>query len=172
MNMNFQNANLRSISQVSEHTLAVGHVQIGADYIAPKMQDLRVERRIMWRDMKTLCLQFDLDWFFDVIGWSEPATLWAGFVGSNPLKGRWTDHGVILSERLFWYARWSRNTVFWYLYLWIQFGLQISLNLVLKSPISHHVDLIGRLHWSGTAPINKSNCVCLLRLSQYGSWHW
>jgi hypothetical protein len=35
-----------------------------------------------------------------------------------------------------------------------------------KSPISHHGELIGRLHWFGTAPINKSNCVRRLRLSQ------
>jgi hypothetical protein len=67
---------------------------------------------ILSRDMTTPCPRFDLDWFFDVIGWSEPTTLWAGFVRSNPLKGCWTDRGVILSERLFWYARWSRNTVF------------------------------------------------------------
>jgi hypothetical protein len=108
--------------------------KLGARDIAPIMQDLHVEHHITWRDMTTLCPRFDLDWFLAMIGWSEPATWWAGFVGSNLLKGRWTDHGVILSVRLFWYARWSRNTVFDIFTQWIQFGLWIPLNLVLKKP--------------------------------------
>ncbi len=29
--------------------------KLGADYIAPMMQDLRIERHITWRDMTTLC---------------------------------------------------------------------------------------------------------------------
>jgi hypothetical protein len=60
----------------------------------------------------------------------------------------------------------------------IQFGLWISFESRPISPIPHRVELIGRLHWLGIAPINtsesnqwldknKSNCVSLLRLSQY-----
>jgi hypothetical protein len=78
---------------------------------------------------------------------SSDFTLWAG---------RGTDHGVIQSVRLVGYARWSRNTVFEDIYSVNSIGVWILFGFYSESPISHRVELIGRLHWSGIAPINKS----------------
>ncbi len=103
--------------------------KVGADYMAPMMQDLRVERHIMSGDMTTLCPAV---WSWLILWYdSKPATLKAGFVGSNPLKGHGIDCGLILSVRLFWYARWSRNTVFDIFTSEDHLDLRFHLNLVL-----------------------------------------
>jgi hypothetical protein len=140
-------------------------------YIAPILKDHHVERHITWSDMTTLCPWFDLDWFFDMIGRSKPATLGAGFVRSNPILA------AVLTVTSF--CLWDSDDThvdhvvqFWYL-TWLNIRTcEFLLDIVLKS-------LKSQLDWDwacnkiililASQPINVSNPINRLDKSL---WLW
>ncbi len=142
---------------MSDHTLAVGPVQIGHwFYGAHDAESPRwTSHHVTWYDnpvSRGLILIDSLMWLGDP---------------SPPCWGRdlsdlthWRAAGLTAASFCLWDC--SNTHVdhiysVWYLYQWISFELVIYFESRPIGPMSHRDELLGRLHWLSIGPINKSN---------------